>query len=109
MGSVVYANCHNCRLNQVLPVGVTRQSHEQRDSRFPAICRNCSGLVTANVWKQPFVCSTCLGTDIVLYGDQTRIPERVPSKWSGPLEGMHFCPRCEQYALSFEETGIMTD
>lgn len=108
MGTAYFAECSNCCLSRRLRVGSTRISHAQKCSYYPAICNTCKTLVEANVWKEPFVCSKCQGTDVVIYGDQTRDPMDF-TKYRNTTDGEHLCPHCTRYTLRLSDLGLLTD
>lgn len=109
MGGLLIADCSNCGLTKGIRVGSTRWSHARKHKGFPALCKTCNELVEANVWKEPFVCTGCHGTDLVVYGYLTRDPQEITKDKSDGTEGHHLCPGCNQHALTFQDAGILTD
>jgi hypothetical protein len=108
MGSVYLANCSTCGFYRRVGVGSTRIEHAKKQRMFPAICNVCNTLVQANIWKEPFICSTCQTTDILIYGDRTRHPADT-AHYRDHMDGKHLCPHCKNHALAFEDSWVITD
>ena len=105
MGKSVKAGCSSCGYSAQVEIGRTRRTFTTVDM-FPAICFNCRGRIAhVNRIQDPHFCYRCKGTDVIPYGDLTRLQsdEAVYSEDDhGKLSGDHACPACQSYSLVFE-------
>ena len=108
MASVCSSDCDKCGFNRPwITLGALMKTFKTHNY-FPALCKTCGDMVQANIKPSPPVCTKCNGSDIVLYGPETRDP-LDSHNYKGSLDGLHLCPSCRSYSLHFEHQNIMAD
>jgi len=84
---------------------------------FPCLCLNCKEIVNADVFQKPITCPKCHGQEIKPYDHPSLIGEQgeeIIADWHVEeiigralvlTDGKYYCPKCEQYSLSFLNSG----
>lgn len=129
MAGVFKVTC-NCGHETSVGIGFTRMMCREHKTNFPVLCRACETIGTsiffdgeldsdsATKAAEP-ICSNCESTNIVRYDDpqlrkkddETLFDKAETGQRSGDYieltEGVYFCPACRDFALRFEDSGII--
>ena len=116
MGSIVKAACLKCNYEKEVWIGGGRLDFDST-CLFPCLCRNCHGVVQANLMAPKPECPNCSSSDIIPYDDPELIKPDVNepiTSWNVKNEigrellitnGKYYCPICKEFELKFHETG----
>ena len=118
MGSYVTAEC-TCGYERDIAIGGGMEDFETYCS-FPIYCASCNNLSVTNVLDKSIRCAHCTSVDVKLYDDDSLIDEKgqaVCSWYAGGqlnrklvlTNGNYLCPKCEGFALHFEDSGLDFD
>lgn len=117
MGSAVRAKCE-CGYDNEFLIGGGMKTFET-NCHFPCLCRVCKSVVSANLLQTPLTCPECGSPSITPY-DQAELCQTVGemevATWNlngdrqlKLTDGSHYCPSCNSFRLSFEDTGLCWD
>ena len=119
MGSQVKAACkYGYEENFMIGGGM---QNFQTFCAFPALCKKCNRIVSANLLRNPPECPKCHSTDVVAYDQSERRKRKgrhavaawnVEEQLGRKLEltdGRYFRPACNSFDLGFRETGFHWD
>jgi Zn finger protein HypA/HybF involved in hydrogenase expression len=117
MGSSVRAKCE-CGYDEEFLIGGGMETFETH-CLFPCHCRDCKGIVSANLLQKPLNCPECEGPAIMAYDhDDLRQMKGQKEVASWNLKGLkelkltdgaYYCPLCHSFRLSFEDAGLCWD
>ena len=119
MGSAIRAKCE-CGYDQEFPIG-GGMSNFQELCLFPCLCRGCKSIVPANLLQKPLACPECKDQRITPY-DQGELCKQegrsevaswtLGGQYGRELkltDGAYYCPSCNSFRLTFEDTGLCWD
>lgn len=119
MGSAIRAKCE-CGYDQEFLIGGGMSNFEEL-CLFPCLCRECKAIVSANLLQNPLACPECESKVITPYGQgelcQKGGKKEVASWKLGGNEskrlsltdGAYYCPPCNSFGLTFEDSGFCWD
>ena len=108
MASVYSVECYKCGFRRPWITVGALMATVKTANYFPAFCKTCADLVSANIKPTPPVCTECNSSEIVVYGQKTRDPGD-PLHHKSDLDGQHMCPSCREYTLRFFPSSILAD
>ena len=118
MGQQVEAHCKNCDYSIKTSIGGMRSNFHVFDP-FPAICNNCNEITRVNKQSSPLACLECNSTEIIQYGEDTRLAGSVAKPLDVPGSrfqlkvswevGKHLCPKCKSYGIEFATRRMFFD
>lgn len=119
MGSAVTAVC-KCGYEETFTIGGGMETFKKLCA-FPALCKKCKRIVSANLLSKHPKCPKCKSTRIVPY-DQDELRKRkgrhTVAEWCMEEElgrklaltdGRYYCPACGKFELTFDDAGIDWD
>ena len=117
MGGGVSATC-SCGYEATAQMGCGRMGPEP--FHFPAVCKACREIVSADMAAEVATCPECDGPVRFLdepdlqkkKGRRTVLVETtmtMPERTRRLNDGAYLCPKCGQYQLRFEDSGLCWD
>jgi len=118
MGYIVQAKC-KCGFQSLQAIGRGMFS-PQNHLTFPCLCKKCKNIVYGDMLSDSLKCSFCKGS-IISYDSNELLGEDLGEvaaienacKQLGKnlvlKTGYYLCPKCDQYCLTFDRTGMRFD
>lgn len=103
MATIYKASC-KCGYETKVRVGDTRIMARTGTYNLPALCRECGKLGSSLYGVEAPTCEFCQSANIVSY-DDPQLRADHSEKYVGLTDGLHFCPQCKNFDLSFEDVG----